>query len=148
MPVITMPPEPLGNIHYTGDYWSYWCVSLAGARGIELVLGNTVIADVAWLVTNLGIDIEVASRVIEESGLEEFANAYILTDGVLILTLRKPAPYTQVNSLAGIPCRQLSRELYTAWARIASELAGVLGEGLVRHAYTAWLYHTVGKPQP
>ena len=144
MPIITLPPEPRGSVHYTNDYWGYWCVALSNARGIELVLGNTIIADIAWLITDLGIDIELASRVIEESGLEEFANAYILTDGMLILTLRRPPPYAQVNSLAGRPCRPPPRVLYTAWAGLASELAGVLGEELVRHAYTAWLYHSYG----
>ena len=141
MPVITLPPEPRGSVNYTNDYWDYWCVALSNARGIELVLGNTIIADIAWLVTNLGIDIELASRVIEESRIEEFANAYILTDGMLILTLKRPPPYAQANSLAGRLCKPPPRELYMVWAALASELANVLGEELIRHAYTAWLYH-------
>ena len=146
MPVITMPPEPLGGIHYTSDYWDYWCVALSNVRGIELVLGNTIIADVGWLVTDLGIDIELSGRVIEESGAEKYLNTYILTDGVLILTLRRPTPYARPNTLAGRPCTPPQREVYTAWARLASELASALGDELIRHAYTAWLHHTVGKP--
>ena len=141
MPIVMLPPEPMGSIHYTSDYWDYWCVALSNASGVGLVLGKAVIADIAWLVTNLGIDIELASRAIEESGVEEFVNAYITTDGVLILTLRGTPPYNDAKSLAGRPCRPPPMGLYTAWARIASELAGALEEELVRHAYTAWLYY-------
>ena len=138
---VTTPPEIncAGWLGINRDYWDYWCTLLANARGIELILNNTL-TDIAWFLAEPGLGLDAVVGVLEDSGIEDYVEAVVLTNGLVILALRNPnPPYKPVEALGMHECHAPSKDSYYAWTKVASEILTILGiNEVVKQAYRAW----------
>ncbi|GAB6948180.1 hypothetical protein JCM16161A_23100 [Vulcanisaeta sp. JCM 16161] len=62
------------------EFIDYWCTVLSGFRGFDLIFDRPI-TDIAWAILRPGLDVDVITWVIDNSGLEDYFDVTIMTPG-------------------------------------------------------------------
>ena len=134
------PSDDAGEAEFLG----YWCTALSPFRGFELLFDG-VVADIAWVALRPGLDAEVITWIIEDSGIEHYFDASLIKPGcrspsMVVLIPKAPIRLLGLyrRGLSGarfLNCPVPGYESYRAWVSIVDGLVNAVGvDELLRHA--------------